>query len=303
MTVDELSVDICGSVRDALPQPLFDDPAALYAVCGRCSPKGLSLNMIDERSGMSSAVEPPLDATSGSAEASLAFMSSRAAIRLDLARSLAQCTMLTPENSEIRQQEKMMAAMFPLRFHSAISPLEVLVAEAAVVIVEELVVVIVELLKDVEVELVVDWVEVDELELVVEVEVEVDDAVVELEVVDVDVVVVSEKLVLVDVSELVLEVVVDVVDSEVVDVSRATIMTRSISSRTPKTFRLPSALAAESSCPLFAVFDSSEEIIEAPYGWHAINAKCDASSRTAVLRILVILNTSYLERVKQSEKV
>lgn len=191
---------------------------------------------MDERAEMSSAVESPLDLISGCAGTDWAFMSSRAAIRLDLARSLAQWRMLTPENSEMRQHEKMMAAMFPLRFHSASSALAVLVAEAVEVVVEELVVVV-ELLDVVDVEVVVDCVEVDEVELVVDVvdvaEVDdVDEVVVEVEDV-VDVVVVSEEVVLVDVSEVVVSV-VDVVDSEVVDVSRATMMTRSISSLTPR---------------------------------------------------------------------
>lgn len=282
MTVVELAVGVCCSAGAVVPQPLFDDPNALYAVCGRCSPKGLSLNMIDDRSEMSSAVDPPLDATRGSASTDLAFKSSRAAIRLDLARSLAQCIMLTPENSEIRQQEKTMAAMLPLRFHSAISALVVLVAEEVVVVVEELDVVVVELLEVVDAEVVVDCEEVDDVEL--EVVVEVDDVVVDVDVDDevvVDVVDVSEEVFVVEGSEVVLSAVVDDVDSEVVDVSRATMMIRLIPSRISKTFGVPSRVDDGSSCLTVAVAFSSEEAVGAPYGWHAAKAKCDARSRTA----------------------
>ncbi|KAJ5880177.1 uncharacterized protein N7473_011230 [Penicillium subrubescens] len=205
--------------------------------------------------------------------------------------------MLTPENSEMRQQEKMVAAMFPLRFHSAISALVVLVAEAVVVVVEELVAVVVDLLEVVEVEVVVDWVEVDVVELVLVVIVEVDDVLVEVEVEaevdEVEVVDVSEYVVLVDVSELVLAVVVNVVDSEVVGVSRAIMMTRSISSRALGWFKFSSVLDDGTSY----ISDSIEDV-EGLYGWHAINAKCDASSRIAVPRSLVMLIISYHERGK-----
>lgn len=252
--------------------------------------------MIDERSGMSSAVEPPRDAASGSAETGLAFRSSLAAMRLDFARSLTQCKMLTPENSEIRQQEKMIAAMFPLRFHSAISALVVLVAEAVVVVVEELDAVVVVLIEVVEVEVVVGWVEVDEVELVLVVIVEVDDVLVEVEVeVEVvDVVDVSEELVLVDVSELVLVDAVDVVDSEVVDVPRAIMMPLSMLSRALRRYRLPSVLGDG----IFCISDSSNDV-EGVYGWHAINANCDANSRIAVPRNPVMLIISYLESENQ----
>lgn len=253
--------------------------------------------MIEERSGISSAVEPPLD-TGGPAETGLAPISSRAAMRLDFARSLAQCKMLTPENSEMRQQEKMIAAMFPLRFRSAFSALVVLAAEALVVVVEELVALVVELLEIVEVEVVVDWVEVSEVELVLVVAVEVDDVIVEVEVEvevdEVEVVDVSEEVVLVGVSELVLADVVDAVDSEVVDASRAIMMTRSISSRAVKRFRFPSVPDDGA----FFISDSSEDV-EGLYGWHAINAKCDASSRITVPRSLVMLIISYHKRGKQ----
>lgn len=256
--------------------------------------------MIDERSGISSAVEPPLDAVRGPAGTVLAFASARVAMRLDFARSLAQCKMLTPEKSEIRQQEKMIAAMFPLRFHSAISALVVLVAEAVVVVVEELVALVAELLDVVEVAVVVDWVEVDEVVLIFIVIVEVDDMLVEVEVeVEVDVVEVvevSEELVLVDISELVLADVVDAVDSEVVDVSRAIMITRLISPRALNTFGFPSVLDDGTLC----IPDSSEDV-EGLYGWHAINAKCDASRRIAVSRSFVMLIIGYHERGNSKE--
>lgn len=254
--------------------------------------------MTDERSGISSAVEPPLDAVRGPVETVLAFASSRAAMRLDFARSLAQCKMLTPEKSEIRQHEKMMAAMFPLRFHSAISALVVLVAEAVVVVVEELLALVGELLDVVEVAVVVDLAEVDEVVLILVVIVEVDDMPVEVEVeVEVDVVDaadVSEELVLVDGSELVLADVVEAVDSEGVDVSRAIMITRLISSRALNTFIFPSVLDDRTLC----ISDSSEDV-EGLYGWHMINAKCDASRRIAVPRSLVMLIIGYHERGKQ----
>jgi hypothetical protein len=211
--------------------------------------------------------------------------------------------MLTPENREIRQQEKMMAAMFPLRFHSAISALVVLVAEAAEVVVEELVAVVVELLEVVEVDEVVDCVEVEEVELVLVVVVEVDDIVVELEVEVVEVVEVSEEVVLVDVSELVFAdvVVVDSEDSEAVDVSRATMITRSVSSRALRRFRPPSVSRDGVSFITMAFSDSGEDD-EGLYGWHAINVKCDASSRRAVPWSLFMLSTSYQDRGRNQSK-
>jgi hypothetical protein len=190
---------------------------------------------------MRSAVEPTRDEASGSAEAALAFLSSLAAMRLDLARSLAQCAMLIPANSEMRQQPKTMAAMFPLRFHSAVSALVVPVADAVAVVVDNVAVVVVELLAVVEVEVVADCVEVNEVELVI---VEVEEVAVDVEVVDADVV--SEEEVVVDVSELALVLVVDAVIPEAVVVSRATRMTRSIS-RTSRWSISPLTLAVISS--------------------------------------------------------
>ena len=228
MALVEPSADeVVSSGEGVLPRPLLAEPAELCAVCGRFSPKGPSLNIIDERFEMRSAVDPGRDEPRGSVEAALAFKSSLAAIRFDLALSRAQCTMLIPANSEIRQQPKTMAAMFPLRFHSAISALVVLVADTVAVVVE--------LLELAEVEVVVDCVEVDVVEAAVVIEVE-DVVVIEEVVVDVEVadeMVVSDEVVIVDVSELALVLVVDVVVSEVVVVSRATRMTRSMS-RTSK---------------------------------------------------------------------
>ncbi len=59
------------------------EPMALYVVCGRCSPKGLSLNILDERFDMRSAVEPTRDEARGSTEAALSFISSIAAMSGD----------------------------------------------------------------------------------------------------------------------------------------------------------------------------------------------------------------------------
>lgn len=157
---------------------------------------------------MRSAVDSARDEPRGSVGTALAFKSSLAAIRFDLALSRTQCTMLIPANSEIRQQPKTMAATFPLRFHSAVSALVVLVADAVAVVVEE-VAIVEELLELAEVEVVVDCVEVDEVEAAVVAEIE--EVVVDVEIGDA--VVVSEEVVIVDVSELALVLVVDVVVS------------------------------------------------------------------------------------------
>ena len=187
--------------------------------------------MADDRSAIRSAVESPFNAPNGSVEIVEAFNSSLAAIRLDFALSRAQCAMLTPENREIRQQENMMAAMLPLRFHSRSSALAELVALAVLVVVLAVLelVVVIELLDEVDLE--VFDAELVDVEEVVDVADEVDE-VVEEEVVSIVVVVelvLSEELVVV--SELELSVVVDVVESEVSVVSRPRITARACASR------------------------------------------------------------------------
>jgi hypothetical protein len=157
--------------------------------------------------------EAILEGTKGSVEiVEVDFRSSLAAIRFFLFLSLTQKPMLIPENRDIKQTEKTIAVMFPLRFHSASSALAELVAETELVVVVDVLVVVELLLVDTNV--VAEVVEV----------VEVDD-VVEVDEVEVEVVVVSEEVVVVEVVVLVVVelvlVVVSVVDSvDVVSLTR-----------------------------------------------------------------------------------
>jgi hypothetical protein len=204
--------------------------------------EGLSRNITDERSPSRFVLDSFFVGSSGAGMTAADLSSSRAAIRLDFARSLEQWRMATPAKTENMTQEKMMALMFPWWFFFFCAALSVLVAVAVLVVVVEVLVVVVELLVLVDVE-----------EEVVDVEVESD--VVVLEVLEVVELVVDVVELVVDVVELVVLDVVDVVDDvvdEVVDVvdvedeevvSRAKIAFSSCSSRISRICTVPSRSA------------------------------------------------------------
>lgn len=165
---------------------------------------GLSLTVNAEHSPK----ETLLEETKGSVEiVEVDFNSPLAAIRFFLALSLTQNAILIPENRDIKQTEKTIAAMFPLRFHSARSAFAEFVTESVLVVVVEVLVVVELLVVDTDVVVVV--VEVDEVVGFNEVEVVVEVVAVSEEVVVLEVVVlVVVELVLVVV---VVEVSVDMV--------------------------------------------------------------------------------------------
>ena len=183
--------------------------------------------MTDDRSPSKFVLDSFFAAVNGSGVTAVALSSSRAAMRFDFARSRAQWRMLIPPKREMRQQEKMMAAMLPLRLRSLVAALSVLVAVAVLVVVVAVLVVVVEEL----LEVVVALVEEDVVDEVVDEVVDV----VEVDVVDVEVVelVVDEVVEVVESDVVLVVLVVDSVDVDDV-VSRAKIMPRSLSSRISK---------------------------------------------------------------------
>lgn len=151
--------------------------------------------------------ETILEGTKGSVEiVEVDFNSSLSAIRFFLALSLTQNAILIPENRDIKQTEKTIAVMFPLRFHSARSAFAEFVAEDVLVVVVEVLVVVELLVVDADVVVAVvevdEVVEVNEVEDVVEVVLEVVAASEEVVVLEVVVLVVVELVLVVVVIEV-----------------------------------------------------------------------------------------------------